>query len=351
MNDTIFNKRQLAILELLRDSASLSRSELIERLSLNQSVASITVIRDLGDLVTRGILESQGKARATVYRISQQNPILRYIDMRTYFTKSLDLRDIKVTFDKSIFSYLKTLYSAEECSVWNKSALVFQKQKKILKPFLYKRELERFLIDFAWKSSQIEGNTYDLIETETLLKEKIRARGHSEEEAKMLLNHKNAFEFITKNELRFKKKITKDLIFQLHEKLIEGLDVSMGIRQEQVRITGTRYIPPRGGTKLASLLEDAIQSINNTAYPPDKALIASSLIAYLQPFADGNKRTSRVLANALLIAHGYYPLSYRNIDVTEYKKAIILIYEQNNFYHIKRLCMEQLDFAIQNYFC
>ena len=350
MDDTILNQRQLAIIELLRNEDLLLRTKIIERLSLDQSVASITVIRDLRDLIGRGFLESVGRARATLYRLSQQNPTLRYIDMRSYFAKSLDVRDATVTFDRSIFSHLKTLYSADERRLWDESAVLFQKQKRTLSSITYKRELERFLIDFAWKSSQIEGNTYDLIEVETLLKEKIRARGHSEEEATMLLNHKTAFEFIQKHEHNFQKKLTQTLVLQLHEKLTEGLGVPVGIRREQVRITGTRYIPPSGQAKLAPLFEDVIHSINRAPYPPDKALIASALMAYLQPFVDGNKRTSRMLSNALLIAHGYYPLSYRNIDITEYRKAIILIYEQNNLYHIKRLCVEQLRFSIDNYF-
>ncbi len=350
MNDTILNQRQLAILELLRNEDSLSRVEIIKHLSLAQSVASITVIRDLRDLVDRGMVESIGMARATLYRLSQQNPTLRYIDMRTYFAKSLDARDVKVTFDRSIFSHLKELHTDDERRLWDESAILFQKQKSTLSSTTYKREIERFLIDFAWKSSQIEGNTYDLIETETLLKEKIRARGHSEEEATMLLNHKSAFEFISKHELRFRKNLTSSLVLRLHQKLTEGLGVSSGIRREQVRITGTRYIPPSGRAKLAPLFDDVIRTINRATYPPDKALIAASLIAYLQPFIDGNKRISRMLANALLIAYGYYPLSYRNIDITEYRKAIILIYEQNSLYHIKRLCMEQLRFSIDNYF-
>lgn len=350
MNDTIFNHRQLAILELLRSGDSLSRAEIIQRLSLAQSVASITVIRDLSDLVDKEVLESLGRARATIYKLSEQNPLLRYIDMGTYFSRSQDARDIKVTFDRDIFSHLETLHSDEEHRLWDGSAVFLQKQIKTLSPAMVKRELERFLIDLAWKSSQIEGNTYDILETETLLKDKIRARGHSEEEAIMVLNHKSAFEFIQERQNSFRSNLTQSLVFQLHKKLTDGLDVPQGIRREQIRITGTRYIPPYGQQKLTSLFEDVLSVINGAVYPPDKALIASVLIAYLQPFVDGNKRTSRMLANALLIAHGHYPLSYRNIDATEYKKAIILIYEQNNLYHIKRLWMEQLRFAVDNYF-
>jgi len=227
MNDTIFNQRQLAILELLRKEGSLSRAQIGKQLGFTQTVAPITVIRDVGDLVNKGVLESFGKARATIYRLAGCNPLLQYIDMRAYFARSMDIRDVKVTFDRDIFSRLTTLYNADEQKLWDKSAILYQKQKKTLSMTAYRRELERFLIDFAWKSSQIEGNTYDLIETETLLKEKIRSRGHSEEEAIMLLNHKKAFEFIEKHEVKFHGKITRNLVLELHQKLTEGLGVPL----------------------------------------------------------------------------------------------------------------------------
>lgn len=54
----------------------------------------------------------------------------------------------------------------------------------------YLKELERLAIDLSWKSSQIEGNTYSLLETERLLKDKETASGKTKEEAIMLLNHK-----------------------------------------------------------------------------------------------------------------------------------------------------------------
>lgn len=74
------------------------------------------------------------------------------------------------------------------------------------------------------------------------------------------------------------------------------------------------------------------------------------MIAYIQPFEDGNKRTSRILANALLLAFDYCPLSYRSVDEIEYKKAVILFYEQNNLAYFKKLFIEQFKQAVNKYF-
>ena len=73
------------------------------------------------------------------------------------------------------------------------------------------------------------------------------------------------------------------------------------------------------------------------------------MIAYIQPFEDGNKRISRILGNALLLANDYCPLSYRSVDEVEYKKAIILFYEQNNASYFKQLFIEQFKQAVNNF--
>jgi Fic family protein len=89
--------------------------------------------------------------------------------------------------------------------------------------------------------------------------------------------------------------------------------------------------------------------INKAPFPPTKALLTLVLIAYLQAFADGNKRTSRTTANALLMAYDYCPLSYGSLNEGEYNKAIVLFYEQNNLSYFKKLFIEQFEFAVGNY--
>ena len=74
------------------------------------------------------------------------------------------------------------------------------------------------------------------------------------------------------------------------------------------------------------------------------------MIAYIQPFTDGNKRTGRTLTNAILIAHDLYPVSYRDVKEINYIEAMLLFYEQNNLYHLKQMFLEQLEFSRNNYF-
>ena len=83
--------------------------------------------------------------------------------------------------------------------------------------------------------------------------------------------------------------------------------------------------------------------------PYAKALVALLGLSYLQPFEDGNKRTSRIMANALLLAHGCAPLSYRSVEEREYREAMLVFYEINSLMAFKKIFIDQYEFAARNY--
>jgi Fic family protein len=211
------------------------------------------------------------------------------------------------------------------------------------------RELERFVIELSWKSSKIEGNTYTLLDTERLLREHAEAAGHSHDEAVMILNHKRAFDYIWTHQQSFSQ-LSRSQIEEVHQLLTEGLNVPTGLRSSGVGITGTVYVPPISKIEIASHLSVILRTINELNEPAKKALACLALLPYLQPFVDGNKRTSRLIANAVLLAHGYPPLSYRSVDEQTYKGTLILFYEQGALANFRDLFIEQLEFAAVNYF-
>ena len=350
MNDTILNKRQQKILTLIKKGGKLTRKEVVDRLKKEwKEVAVITVARDLKHLINKKFIKTSGKARASAYSVLNKNPLLEYIDFDSYFTVDARERKVKSSFQAGTIKKLHDIFSEQERKELDRSAIIFKKHIKEQDKTFFKRELERFIIEFAWKSSQIEGNTYDLLETETLIKDHIEARGHTKAEAQMILNHKTAFDAVLSIKTQLKH-LTFSKVTQLHNVLVAKLGITTGIRIREVKIIGTGYSPPVGREVLDSHLRAIVDLINKTKHPVEKAIIAAVMIPYLQPFMDGNKRTGRMLANAILLAHDYFPLSYRNVDVTEYKKAMILFYEQNNLYHFKRIFLEQYRFALGNYF-
>ncbi len=213
----------------------------------------------------------------------------------------------------------------------------------------YKKELERLAIDLSWKSSQIEGNTYSLLETEKLLKEKETAAGKTKEEAVMLLNHKDALDFIIETpDYLYPLSVSK--IEDIHSILVKELDVERNLRQRRVGISGTNYRPLDNQFQISEALQDSCNLINGKPNVFEKALLALVLISYIQPFMNGNKRTARIVSNAILMNEKYCPLSFRTVDSIDYKKAMLLFYEQNNISNFKEIFINQFEFAVNTYF-
>lgn len=350
MNETNITLRQSFILNIISKSSGLSREEIQREIGKLYKISKPTLVRDLNKLLREKLIKVEGKGRKTKYFPYSRNPLLRPFDLDLYFTDEPDKRsDAKKSFDFGIFDSLSGLFSPIEIKKVDKVQKSFDEQTRRLEPDILRRELERFAIELSWKSSKIEGNTYTLLETEELIRKHREADGRTKKEALMILNHKEAFDEILKDRVKFKK-LTLSEINQLHNFLVKGLDISVGIRKQAVGITGTIYRPLDNEFQIREAMERLIESINKNNQPLEKALVASSMISYIQPYADGNKRTGRMLGNALLLAFDYYPLSYRSIDEDEFKKALILFYEQGSLYHLKRLFLEQLIFAYDNYF-
>jgi len=349
MSDTI-NPRQKQILELISRSDSLSRLEIKVKLSGDFQASIPTIARDLAYLLKEGLVAVHGEGRNTRYSGINTNKLLKYYDLDLYFSLDPDQRDqVKKTFNPDIFESLSDLYTQTERSGLDKIYKNFDRESKSTNKDIYLKEVERFVIELSWKSSKIEGNTYSLLDTETLIKQKVEAEGHPKDEAIMILNHKTAFETILKNKDDYKK-ITLSQITQLHNILIKDLNVTTGIRNQAVGITGTTYHPLDIHSQIQDAVDKLIICLNRTSYPLEKALITIAMISYIQPFADGNKRTARMLANAVLLANDYYPLSYRSVDETYYKKALVLFYEQNSLYYLKQIINDQYKFALNTYF-
>lgn len=350
MGDTILNLRQKHILNLINQSEGLLRDGIQTKIKDNYPVSKPTLIRDLNLLLDKNLIKSTGKARATRYLSKTINPLLRQFDIDRYFADDPDKRTgVKKSFDFKIFQCLNGLFSKEEKEALQKNCRSFHRQTANLSPDLLRRELERFVIELSWKSSKIEGNTYTLLETETLIKEQKEAIGKTKGEATMILNHKIAFETILKNQKYFKI-LSLSKINELHNILIKDLKISTGIRKQAVGITGTTYRPLDNQHQLKEVFEKTIGVINNTKNFLEKALITSAMIPYIQPYSDGNKRTTRMLVNAILLANDLYPLSYRSVDEDEFKKSLILFYEQGSIVELKRLFIEQVRFANDTYF-
>lgn len=337
------------ILEFIKDNPASSSAEIHEAVGKGSFA---TTKRAIAVLVEKGQLTAEGQTRATRYRISRANQLFGRIDMNAYFEKEIDEREIQDGFNFELMTEVLrnvNLFTAEEANMLQQLQEEFRNNVAHMTTAAYNKEMERLAIDLSWKSSQIEGNTYSLLETERLLKDKETAAGKPKDDATMLLNHKEALNFIVDNP-DYMVPLTIARIEDIHSILIKDLEVERNIRQRRVGISGTNYKPLDNEHQIREALEDMCRLINRKENVFEKSLLALVLLSYIQAFNDGNKRTARIVSNAILIANQYCPISFRTIDAVEYKKAMLIFYEQNNISVFKQIFIEQFKFAVKTYF-
>lgn len=340
----------IEILQFLHYHPLANRTEIMA--GLTKAPSDSTMKRLLSAAVKEGNIETAGRGPATKYKLTPQAHVTMPLDLATYFDKDIDEREVQESFNFDLIRNVLPkveIFTKEELEVLNAAQMEFKKNTEGITELEYRKEMERLGVDLSWKSSQIEGNTYSLLETERLLKDKQTASGKTKEEAIMLLNHKDALDFVL-DIPDYLKELSVHRIEDIHSILTKELEVDRNIRHRRVGITGTNYRPLDNEFQIREALEDTCTLVNGKDNVFEKALLTLVLLSYIQAFVDGNKRTARITSNAILIANGYCPISFRTVDSIDYKKAMLIFYEQNNIAAFKKIFIEQFLFAVKTYF-
>lgn len=201
-----------------------------------------------------------------------------------------------------------------------------------------RKYLSRFLVDYSWASGVLEGSSYSEIDTEALVVYGEREPDKPQEDAVLALNHKRAAEYLWTH-----RDLSVENICAMHALLtddhgVAGLTTSdhflprqqRGVPRvyEDVNLANSAYLPPhRPGTTHA---HDVLVRIVETAKllaPVEAAVYLLTRIAYVQSFANGNKRTSRIAANLPLLAAGLVPSSFVDITKARYIRGMAAFYE------------------------
>lgn len=340
--------RQILIIDQLKRARTLAFSELFA--TLGNDTSERTLKRDLSDLVAAGVLTTTGGGRALIYNLSIFGRLFTPVNPAIYSVEEPDRRiGALSSYQFDIWeNWAITLFSKNELAHLVHNTEIYQSRVATQSDTIRAKELERFVIELSWKSSRIEGNTYTLLDTELLIREGIASKTNTPEETTMILNHKIAFDFVLET-ASTETPLSRAFVEQVHTLLMTGLITDLGLRKSAVGITGSTYRPLDNQFQIAEALDDCIKSINTGTHGFDKALTALVGISYIQPFVDGNKRTARLVANALLLANKLAPLSYRNVDEVLYRGSLLAFYEQLSILPMKQILIEQYLFATEHY--
>lgn len=206
----------------------------------------------------------------------------------------------------------------------------------------YAKEIfERLLIDLSWNSSRLEGNTYSLLETQRLIVQGKAADDKSVQDAQMILNHKDAIEFIVRSadEIGFTHYFIIGLHALLSNNLLSERIASGRLRSRAVGIGRSVYTPSAIPQLIEEMFDLMLEKAEQIENPFEQAFFITVHLPYLQPFDDVNKRVSRLAVNIPLIKHNLSPLSFVDVPKDTYTYGLLGVYELNRIEILKDVFM------------
>ncbi len=211
--------------------------------------------------------------------------------------------------------------------------------------------LNRLLIDLSWASSHLEGNTYSRLDTRELIEHARAAQGKSALETQMILNHKAAIELLVENvdTVEFNRYTLMNLHSALAENLLPNAADEGRVRQHAVDISQSAYRPLSATQPIEHLLSEVLDKAEQINDPFEQSFFVMVHLPYLQPFADINKRTSRLAANLPLFRANLCPLTFLDVPEVAYSRAILGVYEMTRVELLRDLYVWAYERSAQEY--
>ena len=336
---SIRDKKLVLLHQLSLEPEPVSLLELIKKLP--EAYSERTLRRWLNELAEEGLIEKSGRKKGTQYRVRSGHGNTKNRSTVSNCFGSISARIIDqvnrpiyerepTTYDEVWFeSYIpnKTFYFPTDI---RKSLYKNGQRGESEEPAgTYAHQIyNRLLIDLSYNSSRLEGNTYSLLDTERLILQGTGTEGKLDEEKVMILNHKEAIRYLVDQAPQVKVSI--ETICTLHYLLSDGLvepKYAGKTRDHTVRIGGSTYLPLENSKQLQEQLSRIAQKAAEIEDPFEKSLFLLTHVSYLQAFSDVNKRTARLSSNIPLITQNFVPLSFNDVERTDYTSAMIAIYE------------------------
>lgn len=342
-----------------------------EVLALHPDLARRTTQRLISQMIANGMLTAHGSARARRYYATaselqasersyvnsnsfpQHIPvsadsadILAYIDLPVQARKPIGYqREFMASYQPNKTGYLPATLRQQLHRIGSTS-------KTTLPAGTYSRAiLNRLLIDLSWASSQLEGNTYSRQDTRKLIEHGHEAQGKAALETQMILNHKTAIELLVQNidEAEFNRYTLMNLHSALSENLLPNPEDEGRVRQHAVDIGKSVYRPLAAPQQIDEALNELLFKANQIIDPFEQSFFMMVHLPYLQPFADINKRTSRLAANLPLFRANLCPLTFLDVPEAAYSRATLGVYEMTRIELLRDLYVWAYERSTQEY--
>ena len=343
---------------------------LAELLTWHPGIARRTAQRLIAKLIESGQVTALGEGRARRYlgtgsQTTTNTKTVSADNFPSFIPLSADSQDILTYIDQSPMGRKPVGYQRDFLDAYRPNetwylseSLRFQLHKMgrtadVDEPAgTYSRAiLNRLLIDLSWASSHLEGNTYSRLDTRELIEHGKTASGKAAIETQMILNHKTAIELLVENidSAEFNRYTLMNLHSALAENMLPNPADEGRIRLHAVEIGKSVYHPLSKLQQIEDALDTLLHKANQVRDPFEQSFFMMVHLPYLQPFADINKRTSRLAANLPLFRANLCPLTFLDVPEQAYSRATLGVYEMTRVELLRDLYVWAYERSTQEY--
>ncbi len=350
--------------------ASTSGVTISELLKKHPDASKRSIQRYIAQLIKEGKVQPHGEGRARCY-LPQINTIQDKEsqddtdDFPSFIPLSADSKDILNYIDQPVESRKPVGYQGDFLDDYqpNKTWYLSESMRRQLHKMgkttdinepagtFSRAILNRLLIDLSWASSHLEGNTYSRLDTRRLIEQGKAAKGKAAIETQMILNHKSAIELLVENIDRadYDHFTLMNLHATLAENLLPNPSDEGRIRQHAVDIGKSVYRPLSNHQQIEAYLNKLLTKANQITDVFEQSFFVMVHLPYLQPFADINKRTSRLAANLPLFRANLCPLTFLDVPEKAYSRATLGVYEMTRIELLRDLYLWAYERSTQEY--
>ena len=218
--------------------------------------------------------------------------------------------------------FLHSIYEQKWFKTFDSIRRNFAKERRSMPKSAWKEELRKFSIKFTYDTQRIEGSALTLRETANLLEMGVTPLGKPVQDIKEAEAHQKILYEI----LGFRKDLSVQTVLYWHRRLFESTkkDIAGRIRQHQVAISGSKFVPP-SPAEVYPLLREFFKWYERNRkklHPVELAGLVPLKFVTIHPFADGNGRISRLIMNFVLNMQSYPMLNIPYNNRNSYYNAL-----------------------------
>jgi len=186
--------------------------------------------------------------------------------------------------------------------------------------------LQKLFPEYIFNTVYLEDNPFTFPEVQTLL-EGITVGGHKLEDQQQVLNQSKSIKQLLTLVKKKRFALDKSTYCQLHSLVAFEETLEWGVfRSGEVSIAGTLYKPPLAN-QLDAIFNQGIEYLNSIANPLERAIAMFLFGSLNQFFYDGNKRTSRLMMNGILLSNGFDAINVPAKKKLEFNQSMIAFYD------------------------